>query len=62
LLKTVAAAYLPILRNLNFNRLAALPLLRSLLATAIILLSGPGLSPKEQKQYGTKAEIEVIGT
>jgi uridine monophosphate synthetase len=60
LLKTVAAAYLPILSNLNFNRLAALPYAAIPIATAISLAGNwPMVYPrKEQKQYGTKAEIE----
>jgi uridine monophosphate synthetase len=60
LLAQVAAAYLPILRSLKFDRLAALPYAAIPIATAISLQSGwPMLYPrKEVKTYGTKAEIE----
>lgn len=60
LLVQVAAAYLPILRSLKFDRLAALPYAAIPIATAISLQSGwPMLYPrKEIKTYGTKAEIE----
>jgi uridine monophosphate synthetase len=60
LLAQVAAAYLPILRNLKFDRLAALPYAAIPIATAISLQSGwPLIYPrKEAKTYGTKAEIE----
>lgn len=60
LLASVAAAYLPILHSLTFNRLAALPYAAIPIATAISLQSGwPMVYPrKEVKTYGTKAEIE----
>jgi len=60
LLANVAAAYLPILQQLNFNRLAALPYAALPIATAISLQSGwPFIYPrKEAKEYGTRAEIE----
>ena len=60
LLALVAQAYLPILRNLAFDRLAALPYAALPIATAISLQSGwPMLYPrKEAKEYGTRAAIE----
>jgi uridine monophosphate synthetase len=60
LLARVAAAYLPILRKLTFDRLAALPYAAIPIGTAISLQSGwPLIYPrKEVKTYGTKAEIE----
>jgi uridine monophosphate synthetase len=60
LLAQVAQAYLPILRGLAFDRLAALPYAALPIATAISLESGwPMLYPrKETKEYGTRAEIE----
>ncbi len=60
LLEQVGAAYLPILRDLHFERLAALPYAAIPIATAISLAGGyPMIYPrKEVKQYGTKAVIE----
>lgn len=60
LLAQVAAAYLPILQRLVFDRLAALPYAAIPIATAIGLQGGyPVLYPrKEVKEYGTRAEIE----
>ena len=60
LLAQVAAAYLPVLRNLKFQRLAALPYAAIPIATAISLQADyPMIYPrKEAKTYGTKAEIE----
>jgi len=60
LLEQVAAAYLPILQELTFDRLAALPYAAIPIATAISLQGGtPMIYPrKEVKDYGTKAEIE----
>ncbi len=60
LLAQVGAAYLPILRQLEFDRLAALPYAALPIATAISLQGNwPMLYPrKEVKAYGTKAEIE----
>jgi uridine monophosphate synthetase len=60
LLAQVARAYLPLLKELAFDRLAALPYAALPIATAISLQSGwPMLYPrKEVKDYGTRAEIE----
>jgi len=60
LLQQVADAYLPVLHQLTFDRLAALPYAGLPIATAISLHSGwPLIYPrKEAKPYGTKAEIE----
>ncbi len=60
LLSRVAAAYLPLLRRLPFDRLAALPYAAIPIATAISLQDGWSLiyPRKEAKPYGTQAEIE----
>ncbi len=60
LLAEVGRAYLPILRALSFERLAALPYAALPIATAVSLQSGwPMIYPrKEAKEYGTRAEIE----
>lgn len=60
LLENIAAAYLPLLRSLSFDRLAALPYAAIPIATAISLAGNyPMIYPrKEIKDYGTKAEIE----
>jgi uridine monophosphate synthetase len=60
LLAQVAAAYLPILEKLQFDRLAGLPYAAIPIATAISLQGNyPLIYPrKEVKTYGTKAEIE----
>ncbi len=60
LLRQVAEAYLPLLRPLPFDRLAALPYAAIPIATAISLQGNyPMIYPrKEAKNYGTKAEIE----
>jgi uridine monophosphate synthetase len=60
LLEKVAAAYLPILKELKFQRLAALPYAAIPIATAISLQGNyPLIYPrKEAKEYGTRAEIE----
>jgi uridine monophosphate synthetase len=60
LLEQVGAAYLPLLQELHFDRLAGLPYAAIPIATAICLAGGyPMIYPrKEVKQYGTKAEIE----
>jgi len=62
LLSQVASAYLPILRQLSFDRLAALPYAAIPIATAISLLGNwPMIYPrKEVKAYGTQSEIEGI--
>jgi len=60
LLAQVGAAYLPILKGLTFDRIAALPYAAIPIATAISLRGGfPMIYPrKEAKEYGTRAEIE----
>jgi uridine monophosphate synthetase len=60
LLREVGAAYLPILKILKFQRLAALPYAAIPIATAICLQGDyPLIYPrKEAKQHGTQAEIE----
>jgi uridine monophosphate synthetase len=60
LLEQVGAAYLPVLEQLKFDRLAGLPYAAIPIATAISLQGGyPMIYPrKEVKTYGTKAEIE----
>jgi uridine monophosphate synthetase len=60
LLAEVAQAYLPILSNLQFSRIAGLPYAAIPIATAISLAGNyPMIYPrKEVKTYGTKAEIE----
>lgn len=60
LLEQIAAAYLPVLRPLSFDRLAGLPYAAIPIATAISLAGNyPMIYPrKEIKTYGTKAEIE----
>jgi uridine monophosphate synthetase len=60
LLANIAQAYLPILSNLQFSRLAGLPYAAIPIATAISLAGNyPMIYPrKEAKSYGTKAEIE----
>jgi uridine monophosphate synthetase len=62
LLAQVAAAYLPHLHALTFDRLAALPYAAIPIATAISLQGDwPLIYPrKEAKSYGTRAEIEGI--
>ena len=62
LLSLAAAAYLPILRSLKFDRLAALPYAAIPIATAISMQAGwPLVYPrKETKTYGTQAEIEGV--
>jgi uridine monophosphate synthetase len=59
-LEQVGAAYLPLLKDLQFDRLAALPYAAIPIATAISLQGNyPFIYPrKEVKEYGTKAEIE----
>jgi uridine monophosphate synthetase len=60
LLEQIGSAYLPILKELEFKRIAALPYAAIPIATAISLQGGyPMIYPrKEVKVYGTKAEIE----
>lgn len=60
LLEQVGRAYLPILKNLQFSRIAGLPYAAIPIATAISLAGNyPMIYPrKEVKTYGTKAEIE----
>jgi uridine monophosphate synthetase len=62
LLAQAAAAYIPILQKLTFDRLAALPYAAIPIGSAISLQgSWPMIYPrKEAKAYGTKAEIEGI--
>jgi uridine monophosphate synthetase len=60
LLAEIAQAYLPLLSNLQFSRMAGLPYAAIPIATAISLTGNyPMVYPrKEAKTYGTKAEIE----
>lgn len=60
LLEQIGSAYLPLLRELKFDRLAGLPYAAIPIATAISLQGNyPMIYPrKEVKTYGTKAEIE----
>lgn len=60
LLAAAAGAYVGLLRELRFDRLAALPYAALPIATAISLQGGwPMIYPrKEAKSYGTGAEIE----
>jgi uridine monophosphate synthetase len=60
LLAEISAAYLPILRRLNFDRIAALPYAALPIGTTLSLQSGwPVVFPrKEARSYGTRAEIE----
>jgi uridine monophosphate synthetase len=60
LLEQVGAAYLPILKDLQFTRIAGLPYAAIPIATAISLQGNyPMIYPrKEVKTYGTRAEIE----
>ncbi len=60
LLEQIGAAYLPILKDLKFDRIAGLPYAAIPIATAISLQGNyPMIYPrKEAKTYGTKAEIE----
>jgi uridine monophosphate synthetase len=60
LLTDVAQAYLPLISNLQFSRIAGLPYAAIPIATAISLAGNyPMIYPrKEVKTYGTKAEIE----
>ncbi len=60
LLEQIGAAYLPLLKDLKFNRIAGLPYAAIPIATSISLAGNyPMIYPrKEVKTYGTKAEIE----
>jgi uridine monophosphate synthetase len=60
ILKQVGSVYLPILKNLKFQRIAGLPYAAIPIATTISIQGGyPMIYPrKEVKDYGTKAEIE----
>lgn len=60
LLRLVAEVYLPLLRTLEFQRLAALPYAALPIGTAISLLGNwPMIYPrKEAKEYGTRLAIE----
>ena len=60
LLEQVGMAYLPLLKKLQFDRIAGLPYAAIPIATAISLAGNyPMIYPrKEVKAYGTKAEIE----
>jgi len=60
LLEQVGAAYLPLLKELKFDRIAGLPYAAIPITTAISLAGNyPMIYPrKEVKTYGTKAEIE----
>ena len=62
LLARVASAYLPLLRELSFDHLAALPYAALPIGTAISLQGGWSLvyPRKEVKTYGTKAAIEGV--
>lgn len=60
LLQKIGGAYLPLLKDLKFERLAGLPYAAIPIATAVSLQGNyPMIYPrKEAKAYGTKAEIE----
>jgi uridine monophosphate synthetase len=60
LLARAAAAYVPLMKDLSFDRIAGLPYAALPIATAISLQTGwPMIYPrKEPKDYGTKAQIE----
>ena len=60
LLEKIGAAYLPLLKQLTFDRIAGLPYAAIPIATAVSLQGNhPMIYPrKEVKTYGTKAEIE----
>jgi uridine monophosphate synthetase len=60
LLEQIGQAYLPLLKELKFDRMAGLPYAAIPIATAISLAGNyPMIYPrKEAKAYGTKADIE----
>jgi uridine monophosphate synthetase len=62
LLARAAAVYVPLMRDLSFDRIAGLPYAALPIATAISLQTGwPMIYPrKEAKEYGTKAQIEGV--
>lgn len=62
LLEKIGTAYLPLLKDLKFDRIAGLPYAAIPIATAITLAGNyPMIYPrKEAKTYGTKAEIEGV--
>jgi uridine monophosphate synthetase len=62
LLAKTASAYLPLLRDLHYDRLAAIPYAALPIGTAISLQIGqPLIYPRrEVKDYGTKASIEGV--
>ncbi len=62
LLRRVAAAYLPILEELRFDHIAALPYAAMPITTAISLQGGYSMiyPRKESKEYGTKADVEGV--
>jgi uridine monophosphate synthetase len=63
-LAKTASAYVEILKDLEFDRIAGIPYAALPIATAISLQTGkPLIYPrKEDKEYGTKASIEGIYT
>ena len=60
LLEQVGAAYLPLLKELKFSRIAGLPYAAIPIATSISLAGNyPMIYPRQEvKTYGTKADIE----
>jgi len=60
LLEQIGKVYLPLLKELKFDRIAGLPYAAIPIATAISLAGNyPMIYPrKEVKEYGTKAEVE----
>lgn len=60
MLARAAAAYVPLLKGLKFDRIAGLPYAALPIATAISLQTGWPMiyARKEAKAYGTKAQIE----
>ncbi len=60
LLNRAAAAYLPILRELEYDHLAAVPYAALPIGTALALMTGKSMiyPRKEIKDYGTRAAVE----
>jgi len=60
LLRRIGAAYIEILKSLEFDRIAAVPYAAIPIATSIALQGGLAMiyPRKEAKEYGTRAEIE----